>query len=148
MASLLWKVRHKMGGGLSLQFVTDSDIFTRSFDGPARVVERSEDDAVYCRDLFNFCYTIRGDEASSLREGLEPVFQGESHPLQKTAVDNVRKWMPVQYSVKIRIQMHAVANLSESAKENACMWHGRIGGKVFGIASVANDCVRHHVSQQ
>ena len=59
------------------------------------VVERSKDYAVAVGNGFNLGNPFRSDETASLGKRLESALQSQHHPLQQTAVDDVRKRMPV-----------------------------------------------------
>jgi hypothetical protein len=95
--------------------------------------------------LFNFRHAFCGNKTASLGKWFEPAFECQRHPFQQTAVRDVRKRMPVQHAVEIRLEAHASANLPESAKEDSRVRPRRAGCKVLGIARVAEDCIRRDV---
>ena len=113
----------------------------RSFDGPVPVVKRSKKYTMPRGDPFNLRHPFRSDETASLGKRLEPAFKRQRHPLQQTAVDDVREWMPVQHAVEIRPEAHAAQNLPKSAKEDSRVWQYGTGCQILGVPRVAEDCI-------
>jgi hypothetical protein len=96
-------------------------------------------------DLFN---PLGSDGTSSLGEGLEAVFESESHAFEQTSVDYVGEGMAIQNSAKIRLEAQAAGDLSQTSEEYFGVGHSRARRQVFGVARIANDCAGADVAEE
>src|SRR5580658_6478045 len=118
------------------------------FCGSVGVVKRSEIDAMPCRNCLHLLDALRSDEPPSLGKSLEAALQSESHAFEEASVNHVGEGMAIQNSVKIRREVQAAGNLSQTSEEDSGIRHLRVWREVLRIACIANDCVGRNLSQQ
>src|SRR5579863_818659 len=118
------------------------------FHGSVAVVKRSETDTMACRYCLHLLDPRRSDKSSSLRKRFEAALQSKSHAFEKTSVDHVREWMPIQNSVKIRSEVQAASDLSQTSEEDFGVRHLRVWGEVFWVAGIANNGVGRDPAQK
>jgi len=132
---LTWTLAH----GLILS--TLSSRIKSVLQGSVGVVKRCEMDPMPCSHCCNLVDSLRSDESSSLREGLEPVFQGKSHAFKETAMNHIGERMPIQNSMKIRSEPHSAGDLSETSEEDFGVKHLCRWRQVLRVARIANNGV-------
>src|SRR5260370_22022557 len=88
---------------------------------------------------FNLLDPLLRDKPSSLREGLVPALQSESHAFEQTSVDHIGKRMPIQNSVKIRRETQSTGDLSQTSEEDFGAKHLRACRQALRAAGIADD---------